>query len=206
MKIIQILVKGFDNNFSYLIIGKNNESILIDPTGELLKIQKEIENNKTKVIGLLLTHSHPDHCELVDYFSKNAKVFFPSEGKVGESTLIKLANLEIKLIHLPGHTKDSVGYLIENNIFLGDTLFCKGVGTTDYGGNKLQLKESLDFLCTLEKNITLWPGHNYGGENCTLSQALNYSHIHPSDKALEKIDKMVKEYELKLNKKVFKKN
>jgi len=203
MKIIQIEVKGFDNNFSYLIIGKNNKSILIDPTGDIESIQKEITKNKTNIIGILLTHSHPDHCELVEHFSKNTKVLFPKEGKLGEIELIKLAGLEIKLIHLPGHTNDSVAYYIENNLFSGDTIFCKGVGTTAYGGNLEELKNSLNFLFSLEKNIILWPGHNYGGATCTLIEALNNSHIHPGKKALEKIHKMVSEYESKLNRKKF---
>jgi hydroxyacylglutathione hydrolase len=206
MKIIQIAVEGFNKNFSYLLIGKDNESILIDPTGELSKIEEEIEKNKAKVIGVFLTHAHPDHCELVEYFSKNAKVFFPKEGKIGEIELIQIAGLKINLIHLPGHTKDSVVYLIDNNLFSGDTIFCKGVGTTAYGGNIEELKSSLNFLFTLDKNIILWPGHNYGGASSTLIKALENSHIHPSEKALEKIYKMVEEYESKLSEKVFKKS
>jgi glyoxylase-like metal-dependent hydrolase (beta-lactamase superfamily II) len=206
MKIIQISVKGFDNNFSYLIIGKNKESILIDPTGELSEIEKEINKNKSKVIALLLTHSHPDHCELTKHFSKNSKIFFPKNGEVGEKELIESAGIKIELIHTPGHTKDSVVYLIENNLFSGDTIFCKGVGTTAYGGNRNGLETSLNFLATLNESITLWPGHNYGGASCTLREALNNSHIHPSEKALKKIHEMVEKYESKLSKKVFKKN
>jgi len=202
MKIIQIEVNGFDNNFSYLIIGENTESILIDPTGDIECINKEINKNKAKIVCLLLTHAHPDHCELVNNFS-NAKVIFPKIGKTGEVELIKIAKIEVNLIHLPGHTTDSVAYLIENNLFSGDTLFCKGIGTTAYGGNLEELKDSLNFLFTLKKNIILWPGHNYGGATCTLNEALNNSHIHPSKKSLEKIHKMVSEYESKLNQKTF---
>ena len=203
MKITQIEVKGFDNNFSYLIIGKNKESILIDPTGDINNIEKEIKANKAKIVCVLLTHAHPDHCELVNNFSKNTKIIFPTKGTLGEVEIIKIAGIEIKLIHLPGHTSDSVAYLIENNLFSGDTLFCKGVGTTAYGGNIEELKNSLNFLFTLEKSIILWPGHNYGGATCTLGETLNNSHIHPSEKSLEKIHKMVEKYESKFNQKTF---
>ncbi len=203
MKIVQIEVGGFDNNFSYLLIGKNNESILIDPTGDLSKIETELKKNNSTIVGLLLTHSHPDHCELVDHFSKKTKVIIPKPSETGKTELIELAGLKIKLIHLPGHTKDSVGYLIENNFFSGDTIFAKGVGTTAYGGNEIELKNSLDFLFTLGKKIILWPGHNYGGATCKLTDALANSHIRPSEKILEKIKKKVEGYESKLNKKVF---
>lgn len=206
MKIIQIEVGGFDKNFSYLIIGKNSESILIDPTGELNKITSEINKHNAKIVGVILTHSHPDHCELVNYFSNKSKVFFPKNGQTGEIELIELAGIKVKLIHLPGHTKDSVGYLIENNFFSGDTIFAKGVGTTAYGGNEEELKTSLNFLFTLGENVILWPGHNYGGTSCKLTEALNNSSIRPSEKILEKIKKKVTDYEAKLNKKVFFKN
>lgn len=201
MKIIQIPVKGFDNNFSYLIVGKNNEAVLIDPTGDLNKILKEIKENKLKINLILLTHSHPDHCENLNYFSK-IKVIIPKKGKIGEEELIKIKGIVIKLIHLPGHTKDSVVYLIKNNLFSGDTLFCRGIGTTTYGGNEIDLKNSLNFLSSLNKKIVLWPGHNYGGNSCTLKEALINSKIKPSKKTLDLIKSKVKKYELKSSKKV----
>lgn len=203
MKIIQIEVGGFDNNFSYLIIGKNHESILIDPTGSAEKIEEEISKNRALVKGLFFTHSHPDHCELAEYFSKDKRVFFPKPGFSGEKEIIEFAGIKIELIHLPGHTADSAAYLIENNLFSGDTIFCKGVGTTAYGGNYKELENSLDYLFTLSENIILWPGHNYGGKACKLKEALDNSHIRPTEKVLEKIKKKVEEYESRLNKKVF---
>jgi hydroxyacylglutathione hydrolase len=201
MKVIQIPVNGFDNNFSYLIIGKNNESILIDPTGDLNKILKEINNNNLKIVLVLLTHSHPDHSENLNYFS-NVKAIIPKKGLVGEEESIKINEFIIKLIHLPGHTKDSVVYLLENNLFSGDTLFCRGIGTTTYGGNEIDLKNSLNFLSSLNKKIVLWPGHNYGGNSCTLKEALINSKIKPSKKTLDLIKNKVKKYELKSSKKV----
>ena len=79
---------------------------------------------------------------------------------------------KINDITIPQHKRkeinDKILYLIENNLFTGDTLFCRGVGTTAYGGNEIELKNSLNFLCLTNGDITLWPGHNYGGSSCTL--------------------------------------
>jgi glyoxylase-like metal-dependent hydrolase (beta-lactamase superfamily II) len=199
IKVIQLNVHGFDNNFSYIVFNENSkECIIIDPTGELKIIQSALETNNIKVKTILLTHSHPDHCELFDYFkSIGINSFVPKEGFVGQVEEILVAGINVKVIHVPGHTKESVCFLIENNLFSGDTLFVRGVGTTDYGGNDSELGLSLAFLSTLDKKIVLWPGHDYGGTKAFLGEALNNSHIKPSEKTLEKIKKKVEEYEKK---------
>ena len=98
VKVIQINVGGFDNNFCYLIASENSvapKGILIDPTGELKIVEKELEKNRVKLVMQLITHAHPDHCELIEHFK--------SKG-------IKLNYLEGRLQEYPdsevGHKKD----------------------------------------------------------------------------------------------------
>jgi glyoxylase-like metal-dependent hydrolase (beta-lactamase superfamily II) len=88
-------------------------------------------------------------------------------------------------------------------LFSGDTLFVKGVGTTAYGGNDEELRESIEFLFSLDKKIILWPGHNYGGEFAELGTALKNSHLKPNARIHEKIRQMVLEYESKQGNKKF---
>jgi len=196
VKVIQLKVQGFDNNFSYLIFKENSKKgILIDPTGNLEVISDALKKNNLLVKMILLTHNHPDHCELLKYFrSMGTKEFIPKKAIPGKIETINVAEINIEVLHVPGHTKDSVCYLIENNLFSGDTLFVKGVGTTTYGGNDLELSSSLAFLSTLNKKVVLWPGHDYGGANATLGKALKSSHIRPSKGTLEKIKEKVKAY------------
>ncbi|MFA5125771.1 MAG: MBL fold metallo-hydrolase [archaeon] len=197
VKVIQLEVQGFDNNFSYLVFKENlKKCILIDPTGDLKTILNALKKNNLLVEMVLLTHNHPDHCELLKYFqSIGAKEFLPKKDVLGKKELISAAGLAIEVLHTPGHTGDSVCYLIENNLFSGDTLFVKGIGTTAYGGNDLELDLSLAFISTLDKRIILWPGHDYGGTKALLGEALNNSHIKPNEKTLEKIKKKVRAYE-----------
>lgn len=194
MKVIQIDVGGFDNNFSYLVIGENNEAILIDATGNKELIEKEIQKNNLKVILQLITHRHPDHTELVPYFKSKGIPFLQYEDFKKEAGFI-VANLLVKVIFTPGHTSDGVCFLIENNLFTGDTLFVKGVGSTDFGGNEKQLENSLNLLETLKPEINIWPGHNYGGKSVLLGEALRNSHKKPSKETLQKIKKRVEDYE-----------
>jgi glyoxylase-like metal-dependent hydrolase (beta-lactamase superfamily II) len=194
MQIIQLNVGGFDNNYSYLLVGENNEAILIDPTGAKEVIEQAIKDNNLKLVMQLLTHDHFDHTELVDYF-KDKGIPLKSFEDLKKENTFEIAKIKVRTLFTPGHTKDGVCFKIENNLFTGDTLFVAGIGTIDYGGNEKELQESLAFLSTLDKEIILWPGHNYGGAKSTLGQALENSHIKPSEEMLEQIKKKVKEYE-----------
>ena len=194
MQIIQLNVGGFDNNYSYLLVGENNEAILVDPTGKKEIIEKAIKDNNLNVVLQLLTHDHFDHIELVDYF-KDKGIPLKSFEDLKKENNFEIAKINVQVLFTPGHTNDGVCFKIENNLFTGDTLFVAGIGTVDYGGNAKELEESLAFLSTLDNEIILWPGHNYGGSKSTLGRALANSHIKPSEAMLEQIKKKVVEYE-----------
>lgn len=83
------------------------------------------------------------------------------EKFVKDGDILEVGNMKIKVIHTPGHTEGGVCYLIENNLFSGDTLFKQSVGRTDlYGGNFEKIKHSVkDVLFNLDENIKVFPGH-----------------------------------------------
>jgi glyoxylase-like metal-dependent hydrolase (beta-lactamase superfamily II) len=194
MKIAQLNVGGFDNNFTYIIIGENNECILIDPTGSKNVINAYLKQHSLKPILQLITHAHPDHIENIDYYAEEKKVPLKSFNELKKEKIIKICGIKIEVLFTPGHTEDSVCFKIENNIFTGDTLFVKGVGTTAYGGDDAVLANSLQSLFKLDQEIILWPGHDYGGVTSTLREALANSHIAPSKETLNLIHKKVADY------------
>jgi len=206
VKIIQLQVGGFDNNFSYIVIGEKKHSkdvLLIDPTGERSIIENKIKEMDLKVVLQALTHNHPDHCELVDYFKlKGVQTLLPSSKKLGEFEEKDVCGFRARFIHTPGHTSDCVCIQIENNLFTGDTLFARGAGNTQYGGNDKEQEETIAFLSQLDQNLIIWPGHNYGGEKCTLGEALKNANIMPSKKVLDLIAGKVKEYNAKAKRKL----
>ncbi|GHV82424.1 hypothetical protein AGMMS49991_09820 [Spirochaetia bacterium] len=78
------------------------------------------------------------------------------------------------VLHLPGHTVGSVGFLLEKEktLFSGDTLFRNGVGRTDLpGGNGRQLEESLTRLLAMDGDIRVYPGH---GDATTIGAEREY--------------------------------
>jgi glyoxylase-like metal-dependent hydrolase (beta-lactamase superfamily II) len=107
--------------------------------------------------------------------------------------MMKLGSIEIKILHTPGHTQDSICILAENNLFTGDTLFVEECGRTDlFGGSPEQMYESLNRLKKLSGNIKIYPGHLYGGSSSTVTKekANNYC---LADRSEEEFVKFMKE-------------
>jgi glyoxylase-like metal-dependent hydrolase (beta-lactamase superfamily II) len=75
-----------------------------------------------------------------------------------------------RVLHLPGHSPGSVGFLWEEEKILlsGDTLFRAGMGRTDLpGGDGELLNASLERLFKLDGGIRVYPGH---GETTTIGR------------------------------------
>ena len=172
---------------------QTKEAVLIDPAGEEEKISALIEEEDVKVKYILNTHGHADHVlanqrlkqrlsaptcmhELDDQFfsqkdarQESSKEFglLPSEPvdiKLKDGNILEVGTLKIEVIHTPGHTPGSVCYLVNGDLFTGDTLFVSAVGRTDLKGASLEtLLDSLEKkLLPLPVETIVWPGHDYG--------------------------------------------
>ena len=76
-----------------------------------------------------------------------------------------LGNLELKIIHTPGHTAGCISIYSKGYVFTGDTLFIKGAGRTDFqGGSSVSSFTSIkDKLYKLPNDTVVYPAHNYEG-------------------------------------------
>lgn len=154
---------------------------------QLIAFLKETKLDAGSIDLILHTHGHADHIGC-DYLFQKAEIamheldakrinesdsdfacahFFPGTGlpKVSiflkNNQLIDLGNLQLCVIHTPGHTAGSVCFLLEKQglLFSGDTLFAGGIGRTDLpSGNEQELTASLKKLQKIAFN-TLLPGH-----------------------------------------------
>jgi hydroxyacylglutathione hydrolase len=82
--------------------------------------------------------------------------------ELAEGSRIRFGDIDLTVLHTPGHTEGSVCLLDnEDRILLsGDTLFAGGWGRVDLpGANQAQMIESLSRLATLEDGLTVFPGH-----------------------------------------------
>ena len=179
---------------TYLVAcSHTREAVIIDPAGEEDKILALIQTHGFKVKYILNTHGHSDHVlgnpklkevfkvpvcmhEADDRFFSDPAVREKSSKELGlpppdpadirfkNEDIVEVGTLNIQVIHTPGHTPGSVCYLVDGNLFCGDTLFVGAVGRTDLiGGSFETLLESLEKkLIALPKETIVWPGHNYG--------------------------------------------
>lgn len=89
---------------------------------------------------------------------------------VSDGDIITLGDVELKVIHTPGHTNGSVLYLGDKVVFTGDTVFAGSFGRTDlYGGSSETLAASLELVAALDPDLKLCPGH---GNSCFLRSEL----------------------------------
>lgn len=81
-----------------------------------------------------------------------------------EGDTFQVGNLEVRVLHTPGHTPACLTYVIENSAFLGDTLFMPDFGTArvDFpGGSAETLYQSIQKLFMLPDDTRVFVGHDY---------------------------------------------
>lgn len=190
--VIKSLRIGEYEVLTYLVAcPRTGQAVIIDPAGEARRLAQWAQDYEIKYI--LNTHGHPDHtlanAELKELahapvaMHQDDDDFFASEEGRAVSTqelhlppppradvrlshgqALQVGDLRLEVIHTPGHTPGSVCFLVEGNLFTGDTLFVGAVGRTDLGGASLQtLLDSIEQrLLPLPDKTIIHPGHDYG--------------------------------------------
>lgn len=81
-----------------------------------------------------------------------------------DGATFQLGALEIKVLHTPGHTPACVSYLVEDAVFVGDTIFMPDFGTAraDFpGGDAATLYRSIQRILALPPETRIFVGHDY---------------------------------------------
>ncbi len=171
---IRQMLLGDLENFTYILADKaSGAACVIDPAADPATIKAVLEKEKFSLKMILLTHGHYDHVVGVDkydvpvHLSSAEAVFYLPAAKHLTRTLdgekVRLGPFVIEALHTPGHTPGCQCFLVEGNLFTGDTLFMEAVGRTDFpGGDARQLFNSLQRVKALPDTTVVWPGHNYG--------------------------------------------
>ncbi len=193
-------------NFSYLIGDRlTGEALLVDPTYGVEDLLNALAEDGMRPVGVLATHYHPDHVggslgghpidgiaqllELVDLpiHVQSAEVPWV-ERTTGVTTelvahtsgdVVMVGELEVQLLHTPGHTPGSQCFLVEGCLLSGDTLFLEGCGRTDLpGSDPAEMYRTLtERLRGISDSTRLFPGHLYSEAPSQLmadTRAYNY--------------------------------
>jgi glyoxylase-like metal-dependent hydrolase (beta-lactamase superfamily II) len=118
------------------------------------------------------THTHADHFSAARQMAGRfgaARVMHrasPTPGvdiPVDDGDLLRIGGLRLKIMHTPGHTRDSMCLVGADRVWTGDTLLIGGTGRTDLpGGDAAALHESLfGHLLKLDPALQVYPAHYY---------------------------------------------
>lgn len=192
------------NENTYLVYDEiTKNGVIIDPGCKIEKILELISEHKVNIKYILITHCHYDHIASLKelYEITHAKIVTGDNGndnigdieknlspyglgyeikdisadiilKDGET--LTLDGLTFKCIYTPGHTNCCVCYLIDNELFAGDTLFLRSVGrwdlpTGDFNTLEKSIKEKLYIL---SDNVNVHSGH---GADTTIGYEKKYN-------------------------------
>ncbi|MCQ9206745.1 MAG: MBL fold metallo-hydrolase [Omnitrophica bacterium] len=186
---VKAFVVGMLETNCYLVYSKGqNTGFLIDPGLYDKRIKNTIEKEGIRIKNIINTHGHADHTggnkefgypvliheydnELLKnppkelaFFADMASPAVPASGLLKDKDIIKEGEIELEVIHTPGHTPGGICLKMGERIFTGDTLFRDGVGRTDfdYGSEKDLLNSIQGRLMVFGDETKILPGHGPG--------------------------------------------
>jgi hydroxyacylglutathione hydrolase len=183
MKVKIVKSEGLAHNSYYLSDG--GEAAVIDPRRDCEIYMRLAKQECAEIKYILETHRNEDYVagslELqnmtgAEICHSGALPFKYGEHNLEDGYILNIGNAKIKALYTPGHTNESLSYLVysPNNVealmvFTGDTLFAGSVGRTDLYGKTVQnsqaekLYSSLhEKLLPLGDHILVYPGHGAG--------------------------------------------
>jgi len=144
----------------------------VDPSFNSDAIAQILKDHNLSARYVINTHEHMDHTvgnkEIKSMFGTKVVAHQLStinqDISVAEGDILRVGTLDIRIIHTPGHSPDSICLLVDGTLLTGDTLFVGECGRTDLeGGNAEDMYHSLfDKLMKLDDKIKVYPGHDYG--------------------------------------------
>ncbi|MCK4620628.1 MAG: MBL fold metallo-hydrolase [Desulfuromonadales bacterium] len=179
-----------------------HQAVVIDPGGDVEQILGVLKKHDLALPMVINTHGHFDHVggnrqlieatgaelllhqadsSLLELANEHAAIYgltsetspAPQRLLVGGERL-QLGELQIDVLHTPGHTPGGICLRIADQVIVGDTLFAGSIGRTDLpGGDHQQLIDSIrEQLLPLPDETVVHPGH---GPATTIGQEKLYN-------------------------------
>ncbi len=197
MLIERIVVGELDSNCYVVAAHSGGKAAVIDPGADIQVIKRQLEKNKLSAECVINTHGHIDHIGCDNEFGLPVYVHMLDRAfllkpelnmsaalgspfsvtaeirELEDNQVITAGEVEMRVIHLPGHTPGGIALLCEDEgrkvLLSGDSLFRGTIGRSDLPcGDGDALLESLrERILTLPEDTPVYPGH---GESTTIGE------------------------------------
>jgi glyoxylase-like metal-dependent hydrolase (beta-lactamase superfamily II) len=144
----------------------SEQAVVVDP-GPLLEGHLAAVAAQGPVALILLTHGHYDHSEganrLAELTGAAVRALDPRHrlGDEGltEGDVVAAGGLELRVAHTPGHSSDSLCFVLPEAVLTGDTILGRGTTVVAHPDGVLA-----DYLVSLRRlrdlgDVTVLPGH-----------------------------------------------
>ncbi|HKJ05560.1 MAG TPA: MBL fold metallo-hydrolase [Geopsychrobacteraceae bacterium] len=188
--ILETLVVGPLQVNCYLVgCETTKEAAVIDPGADVPMILAALTQNGLTLKKIINTHGHFDHvggnrelrettgAELLIHIDDQPLLQLASQhaasyglqtenspaptGNLGDGDTVSVGELQLKVLHTPGHSPGGISLLCGDHLFSGDTLFAGSVGRSDLPGADHQtlINSIKTQLAGLPETTIVHPGH-----------------------------------------------
>lgn len=170
IRIERLSLGPFGTNTYLLICQKTGDSVIVDAPGEADKVLKRLEGTQPRYI--LMTHNHMDHVDALAALKSALNVPLAAHAEdagglpvkpeqlLSNGDTISFGEIQLKVLHTPGHTPGSLCFLTGRYLISGDTIFPGGPGKTWSPADFKKIVESLtNKIFTLPDDTEIYPGH-----------------------------------------------
>ena len=174
---------AFADNYIWML-HDGTQAVVVDP-GDAAPVLQALKARGLQLIGILVTHHHPDHVGGVDALRAclQGPVWGPARENIPkpftplqDGDVITVLGRRFQVIDVPGHTAGHIAYfqLDEDEaplLFCGDTLFSAGCGRL-FEGTPAQMHHSLSRLAELPGSTQVCCTHEYTLSNLKFAAAV----------------------------------
>jgi hydroxyacylglutathione hydrolase len=156
---------------AYILVCRNTgESVIVDAPADAGKILDLLKGTRPNYI--LITHNHMDHTgaladlksaldlPIAAHADDAGGLPVPADQLLDDGDVISFGDINLSVLHTPGHTPGSICFLTGSHLIAGDTLFPGGPGRTGSPADFKKILESLTGkIFVLPDNTRIYPGH-----------------------------------------------
>jgi glyoxylase-like metal-dependent hydrolase (beta-lactamase superfamily II) len=148
------------------LVDSDGDLVIIDPGPEIPEHVEAVVRATAgrRVVGVLVTHTHPDHAPAanglgnrfdVPVFGFGPGPAFEPSHRLGDGDEVAVGRAALIAVHTPGHTPDHLCFLAGDSLFTGDHIM---------GGSTVIIEDAVAYMQSLHKVAglganTIYPGH-----------------------------------------------